>query len=187
MSAQEPRILYIGTTVIWTRSDLYSDYPTADWTLTYHFVGATTAFTKAAAESGNDYVMTLLPADTAAMDAGFYRWQAWIAHDSDGRKYMIDQGRAELQAALDGAVPADQRSHARKMVDALEAMMEGKASLDQIKYALPDGRSLDRVPASEFLKLLTHYRAEVATEEAAEDMADGLGTDRTIIDVEFPD
>ncbi len=55
-------------------------------------------------------------------------------------------------------------THARRMLNAIEAALEGRASKDTESYTI-EGRSLSRTPIPDLLRLRAIYRREVAAEE----------------------
>jgi hypothetical protein len=59
----------------------------------------------------------------------------------------------------------DPRSHARKTLDAIEAVVEGRATKDQQAYTI-GGRSLQRMPIKDLMYFRGVYRAEVYAEES---------------------
>jgi len=65
------------------------------------------------------------------------------------------------------------------VLDAIEAVIENRATLDQESYQI-GGRSLKRMPIADLMRLRQLYRAEVAGEEAAAKLAAGLGTARKV-------
>ena len=73
----------------------------------------------------------------------------------------------------------DDRTHARTVLDAIEAVIESRATKDQERYSIA-GRELWRTPIPTLLKLRQHYKAEVAAQEAAEAIRNGLQTGRKI-------
>ena len=52
-----------------------------------------------------------------------------------------------------------QLEHVRRVIDAIEAVIERRATKDQKSYSI-DGRSLERTPIDELLLLRDRYRAE---------------------------
>ena len=175
----EPTEARAGDTWKWTKT--LADYPASEgWALTYRFKSATAAFEVAASASGDDYSVTVAATTTDDIAAGFYTWVAQVS--LAGEKYTVDSGpftvnpdfhTGTASAAYDG------RSHARIVVDAIEAVIEGRASRDQEAYEIA-GRSLKRTPIADLLKLRQHYRAELATEEAAQRIANNVGAGRKI-------
>jgi len=111
-----PEQLHINTTWNWTVS--YSDYPAADYTITYYLLNS--AGTKITVTSSAGEV-TVLPAVNTAYTAGKYYWQAVAT--AGNNKYIIDSGQVELMANFLSST-ADPRTHAQKMVDNLEAVLQ---------------------------------------------------------------
>lgn len=177
---REPTELVIGDRWMWKRSDLGSDYPPASYTLKYSLrldsVGTEIEIT--ATDSGTDFLIEIASAVTAAYTAGSYRWQAYITRNSDAQRITLNSGTVDIKANRD-AVGTDPRGHARKVLDAIEAVIENRATQDQEEYSISN-RSLRRTPIPDLLKLRTLYRQEVAAEEAAEKLAAGTGTARKI-------
>lgn len=175
----EPAQARAGDTWKWTKT--LADYPASGgWTLTYRFKNASAAFEVAASASGDDYSVTVAATTTDDIAAGLYSWVAQVA--LAGEKYTVDAGvftvnpdfhTGTATAAYDG------RSHARIVLDAIEAVIEGRASKDQEEYEIA-GRRLKRTPIASLLKLRQLYKAEVAAETAAEAIANGVGSGRKI-------
>lgn len=174
---REPLSLVVGDRWAWKRSDL-SDYPPASYTLKYsaRLDGAgTTEIEITATGLGDDHVVEVPAATTAAYTAGSYRWQAYITRISDSERITIGSGSLELTTNRDAST-ADPRSHARKMLDLIEAALEGRATnsqLDTLSMSLGD-RAFSRDPAK-LIPLRDKYRAEVAREEQAEAIKRGGG------------
>jgi hypothetical protein len=177
----EPTKFVRGDSIAWTRGDLSSDYPASTWALTYEFVplgSAGTAFTITADADGDDYSVTVAAATTAAYVAATYEWAAFVTLSAD--RYRIDNGTLELLENLaDPAAGYDGRSHVRIVVEAIDAVIQGRATKDQESYTI-DGRSLQRTPIPDLLTLRSRYRAELKSEEAAEKIANGLGSGRLV-------
>lgn len=170
----EPTELIVGDRWLWKRTDLGSDYPPASYSLKYslRLAGATaTEIEITANESGSDYLIEVASTTTAGYTAGTYIWQAYITRTSDSERVMIASGVVDVIANRDAST-SDPRSHARKVLDAIEAVIEGRASKDQEEYTIKD-RSLKRTPLSDLLTLRNKYRAEVDAEERA---ANGQGS-----------
>lgn len=174
MSSAEPLNVTQGDSLAWARDDL-TDYPASSWTLTFYFTGSAGAFKIIATADGDDFDVAATIAETAAWLVGFYSWQARVDDGADA-KHTVDSGRFEVLLGFDGATVSDQRSHNRIMVDALEAMLQGKASRDQKSYKLPDGRELEKLDLREVADLLDLYTNRLRAEEAGEDAAAGRAT-----------
>lgn len=175
----EPLELRAGDTWQWRREDL-ADYPAPTWVLTYRFVNASGAFEVVAAPDGSAHAVTVAASTTAGRTAGTYAWAAQVVNGSE--KHTVDQGTLKVLPNLfagTAAAAADLRTHARKVLEAIEAVIEGRATLDQQEYTI-GGRSLKRTPIADLLKLRNFYKAELEGELAAERLANGLGIGRKI-------
>jgi len=161
----EPEELVIGDRWLWKRQDLVVDYPTADYALSYTAdkQGAgSTSFSITASETGGIYVVEVASATTAGYTAGIYAWQAYITRTSDSQRVSVARGTWNVISNL-SASTADPRSHVKKVLDAIEAVIESRATVDQMAYTI-QGRSLSRAPLPDLLKLRDTYKAEYAAE-----------------------
>ena len=160
---QEPDVLVVGDRWVWRRPDLVADYPTGDYALTYEFHldtggGGSNKFTITATETSTDYIVEIASATTASYTAGEYNWYAFITSSSDSQRLSVDEGRTKLEINF-ANTNADSRTHAKKVLDAIEATLEGRASQDQMSYSIA-GRSLSRMSIDDLLKFRDRYRAE---------------------------
>jgi hypothetical protein len=174
----EPAELRSGDTWKWTRS--LADYPASAWALKYRFKSPTSGFEITATTSGNDYAITVTAATTAAYAAGTYTWIAWV-EGGTSEKYTVDTGVMAVDADYrSGTATAalDDRSHARKTLAAIESWIESR-NPGVAEYEIA-GRRMKYIPVSDLLKLRQSYKSEVAAEEAADAIANGLGTSRRI-------
>ena len=175
----EPEILVAGDRWVWKRADL-SEYGTG-FTLTYELTinGGGTPITLTATLSGSEYLIEIAAATTAAYTAGDYSWSALITRDSDSERIRVSTGT--LTVKPDPAIStADPRSHARIALDAIEAVIEKRATKDQESYSIA-GRSLSRMNITDLLTFRDRYRLDVKREEDAEKIAKGLGTGKNIV------
>jgi len=172
----EPDKIIAGDRIAWKRSDLDSDYPIATYSLKYSARlenAGTTEIEITASESGSDYIVEVGQSTTAAYTAGVYHWQAYIIRTSDSERITVDSGTWEVKANRDAAT-TDPRGHVKKVLDAIEATIEGRASKDQEKYAI-QGRELWRTPIADLILLRDKYRAEYVRETRNERIRNGLG------------
>ena len=163
---QEPDTLVVGDRWVWRRDDLVSDYPLDEYALEYRFTedstGNTNAFTIAATEAESTYLVEIASAVTASLTAADYQWAAFIIRSSDSQRVVVDQGRTEILPNLQNTT-ADLRSHAKKVLDAIEAVLENRASQDQMSYSIA-GRSLSRMSIDDLMTFRNRYRAEYLRE-----------------------
>lgn len=159
----EPTELRAGNTWQWTREDL-ADYPAPTWTLKYALKNATDHIEIVASASGTYHAVTVARATTLGYAAGRYTWVAYV--ESATERFDVDDGTLEVLPAYAQAsqVARDDRSHARIVLDAIEAVIEGRATKDQQAYTI-NGRSLERMPIKDLLAFRAQYKNEVEAEE----------------------
>lgn len=172
----EPSVIVAGDRLAFKRTDLGSDYPTASYSLKYSARlenSGSTEISFTASESGDDYIVEVGQATTAAYTVGIYHWQAYITRSSDSERVTVDSGTWEIVANRDNAL-SDPRSHVKTVLDAIEATIEGRASKDQESYSI-QGRSLGRTPIPDLIVLRDKYKGEYMRELRAERIGNGLG------------
>lgn len=164
---REPLTLRAGDTWSWSRID--ADHTAAaGWAVAWHLASAAGHYEQAGSGAGDTWSLTWPAADTAGIPAGIYAWAA-VATKA-GETLTLASGQVLVQPALTSAV--DARSHARKVLDAIEALIENRATIDQQEYTIA-GRQLKRMPLPDLLALRTRYRSEVQREDAASAGYDG--------------
>lgn len=170
---QEPRELRNGDTWKWRREDL-SDYPAPTWALRYYFKNATSHFEIVSAADGVNHAVTVDSVTTGGYTAGAYNWVAYVelVGSSPVERYQVDQGTFRALPSFANASPLDTRSHARKVYEAICAVLERRATMDQEEYKIGD-RELKRTPLPELVRLKQQYGTAVQAELAAEGLANG--------------
>lgn len=166
---KEPETLVAGDRWAWKRTDLGVDYPPSSYSLKYSARAEGTGTREieiTASGSGTDFVVEVSKTTTNGYTPGRYRWQAYITRTSDSERVMVASGMFEVKPNRDDAT-TDPRSHARKVLDAIEAVIEKRATRDQMLYIV-NGRQLQRMAIKDLLMFRDRYRAEVLAEERAE-------------------
>lgn len=160
-----PTQLTAGDTAAWTRS--LPNYPrSAGWTLSYALVGASAVFSFAAVAGagGDDFAISVPAPTTAAWPVGSYSLQEF-ATLADGTRNTL--GITQLTVGLNlAAVPAggvDTRTQARRIYEAISAVLEGRASEAELEVQI-NGRTLKYIPVAELLALRNAMRIELANE-----------------------
>ena len=166
-TTKEPSKLVLGDFWAWRRDDLASDYPVSAYALTYEFHldqggGGTKKFTLTATEADDTYYIEAASSSTTSYAIGDYIWEAYITKSSDSNRVMVDSGRTTITENL-ANTSADLRSHAKKVLDNIEAVLENRASIDQSSLSIA-GRSLSRMSIDELLTFRDRYHAEYLEE-----------------------
>lgn len=174
----EPVLLRAGDTWAWTKT--LDDYPAPAWTLKYLFKSAAGGFEIVTAASGSDHAVSVSAATSAGYAAIEYSYVGWVEGGSS-EKYTVVSGVCTVlpdYRKTDASIALDNRSHARKMLAAIEAWLEDRDP-GVAEYEIA-GRRMKYVPIAELIKLRNRYQTEVASEVAAASLAAGLGTGRKI-------
>jgi hypothetical protein len=156
-----PLTVHQGDSVSWQES--LSDYPAGIWTLTLYCSRAGDRFEIQASADGDIHSISVPASVSSDYGTGRFRWFARVTDGTD--VFTIDDGWIEVlpNPASDRH---DWRSHARKMLDAIEATLEGQASdkqLDLVNY------SFGTVNVSRDRELLQKWRDKYARELINED------------------
>lgn len=177
----EPKEFIAGDTVAWTKT--LSDYPaSAGWVLTYIFLSGNNKYVVTASADGDNHAASLTAADSADWPADDYTWHSFVTKDAE--RYYIGVGRTTVKPNF-AIHPSglDNRSHVKKVLDALEAMILRRATKDQQAYTVTIGgesRTISRLSPAELLKWRDTYRVEYQRELDQEAIDNGEGLSNTI-------
>jgi hypothetical protein len=158
--------------------------PSQGWTAVLRLVpaqvgGAAVKIPATTSPTGDRFLWQVSPAVTSLWVAGSYAWAIWV--EKAGERYTQQRGRLLVTADPDTlAVGTDTRSQAQRSLDAINAMLENRASDAQLRYKI-NGRELERYPLQDVLRLKAHFEAAVATENRAAGLADSRGGLRRIL------
>ncbi len=120
--------------------------------------------------SGDDIVFALTASQTASFASGIYRYQ--VIADLAAARVLIAEGTVNVIKAMATTGVQDFRTTAESIVDAIDAMMAGKATADQQSYVIQTqlgSRSLSRMSMEDLLKARQYYRSLVLTEQRIRD------------------
>lgn len=154
----------IGAGLTFERLVTLTAYPAPEWALSVHLRGKSAIDLQATAEGsqhrlreGADVTATWAPGDywfTVRATRGTE------VHEVEQGQLTITPDMASAGAGFDG------RSHAQRCLEAIEAVLEKRSTLDQDRYRI-NNRELYRTPVAELMKLRDLYRAEVRREKQA--------------------
>mgnify|MGYP000989589827 CR=1 FL=1 len=178
--SQVPTELQLGDFWAWKRDDLSSDYPVASYSLSYEFNlvdGATVSnFTLTATESNDTYVVEA--SNTGSYTKGNYNWVSYMTRSSDSARVKLEEGFVEVQDNY-ATTTASVRSHAKIVLDSIEAVIENRANIDQASMSIA-GRSLSRMSIDELLTFRDRYKAEYLKEVKQLRIKNNRGSGNTI-------
>lgn len=140
------------------------DYPASQgWALAYTLASTAGVHSIPTTADGDVHVVDVSASTTATWAAGRYRVQAAVTKGSERRTVDAFDVRVlpNLIAATD---PVDTRSHARKVLDAIEAYIEtGSPTAASVQIGV---RQVQNIPLPELLAFRGRYRIEVRREES---------------------
>lgn len=176
----EPVELQLGDFWAWKRTNLSTDYPTAQYSLSYEFnlnEGSTASnFTLTATEANDEYIIST--SSTTSYTKGTYNWIAYITRSSDSARIKIGEGFTEIQENY-ATTSASVRSHAKIVLDSIEAVIENRATMDQSSMSIA-GRSLSRMSVDELMTFRDRYKAEYMKEVKMARIKNNRGSGNTV-------
>ena len=162
MTCAIPEKIIAGTT--FSQLVTLTAYPAPEWGLTLLLRGPLKIDVVATAESAQ-HLLSATAQSTSLWPPGIYWWAARATRGAE--VVQVDEGQAVVGVDLASIdEPHDARSHAEKVLSAIEAVIEGRASVDQQKYTI-NNRELWRTPIADLLLLRSRYRDEVRREQQA--------------------
>ena len=177
-----PRSIVIGDLVQFKLTQFSTDYPNTSHSMTFMArsgTGANVEFSIAASNSGDDYLFSASSAATSAFVAGLYHYQIEVLETSSNNRLILDQGELDVTVDLD-VNAVDPRTHAEKMLQKIEAVLENRADADVSSYSIA-GRSLTKMSPEELLTWRNNYRREVKAYRRKLDVKHGRKTSSTIL------
>ena len=161
-ATETPSSITAGNSASWLLT--FSDYPaSAGGAITFYLLNATHAIDFTTSASGDSHLVDLSAAATALYTAGDYKYTALISDGTD--RYTVDTGNITILPDPSTLTTYDGRTHAEITLAYVDAVIEGKATKDVLRYTI-GGRELWKNSWKELLELRSYYRAEVASEQA---------------------
>jgi hypothetical protein len=170
-----PSQLVAGDSWSWVSS--LADFPAPTWSAVWYFENATDRFQVDGAASGSNHAAAATTSTTGGLKAGDYHWTLVVTAGT--QRVTLAQGWTRVLPDPSAAGRSDHRSHARKVLAAIEAVLEGRASVDQAAVTI-NGRTLTRTPLPDLMALADRYRTLVANEDAADRASAGLPSRRNV-------
>ena len=141
-----------------------AEFSGADWSATIILRGPA-AIDLAGARSGSRHVWDVPAADSAEWAPGDYAFAVRVTNGD--AVHEVESGRVRIAPNLAAApVGFDGRSENRIALDAINAVLSKRATLDQERYRI-NNRELYRTSIADLLKLRAHY-IELCRAESAE-------------------
>lgn len=172
-----PQSFRAGDTLTWTIS--LSAYPASDgWSLTYTLINATRKVTITSTASGSEHLLSVSAATSATYAPGTYLWTAAAINGTSC--VTIANGSVDILPNLAALATYDGRSQAKRMLDAIDALLEGRTAGVEMELEM-NGRRIRYFTPDELRKWRIYWLAEVRREQAAERLANGLGGPQKVL------
>jgi hypothetical protein len=163
-------------------------YPaSAGWVLTFKLIPRVVAtgpvLSFSASAEGDDHRVNVVAATTAGWALGDYSWQSYVTKAAE--RYTAAFGSTKIVANPATAASLDNRSHERKVLEAIEACIENRASTSQremVAYTIGNrSQQFDTTESkSALLELHSKYKWLVANEDARAAIAAGRPNPRLV-------
>lgn len=137
-------------------------YPAPVWALAVNIRGPS-AIDLASTPDGSNHRLRAAASVTAGWEPGDYWFVARVSNE-DGDVFEVESGKITIDVDL-AALGAgyDGSTHAERVLAAIEAVLEKRATQDQQRYTI-NNRELWRTPIPDLLMLRDRYRAQVKME-----------------------
>lgn len=156
----------------------FDDYPAgAGWSCIMLLRGAG-AYSISSTAEGDSFVLAATAAATGAYTAGDYEYFIYVSKSPD--RFLVEKGSVEILADFTATTTYDPRSWARITLEALEAVIQGRATKDQMSYEIA-GRKLEKIPIPDLIALRSKLKYEIESEKKAERIANGLSSGNKIL------
>jgi hypothetical protein len=170
----EPLSVTAGDLVTWKRS-LANYLPSDGWVLSYALTKSSVRIEITSSTSGSDHLVSVAASTTASWAAGNYLAQGYVTKSATSERYQVFQGNLKIEPNLAAQSSGyDGRSHARKCLDAIESVLEARAGKAVQSWSGLE-QSFSLIPTPDLLTMRDKYRVEYQSEQAASNIARGLG------------
>jgi hypothetical protein len=168
-----PSDFYAGDKVEFEQS--FSDIDVSLYTLKYVLLNASDKIEIDATEDtiNSKYTVSLSSATTALYTSGEYKLYYILTETSSGDSQTFEYITIVIKDNILNLSNKDISSHNKKVLEAIKAVIENRASYDQMSYSI-GGRSLTRMPIKDLLHFKDYYQALVTKELEEENRKAGV-------------
>ena len=123
------------------------------------------------------HLVAVAASATAGYAAGIYDIIGVVVKAAE--KYVVYDGIFEVLTDPATAGAYDPRTHARRVLDLIEAAMEGRIPNGMESYSI-GGRSINKIPLNQLREIYEKYKQDVIMEEQAERLVNGRRSGKSI-------
>jgi hypothetical protein len=127
---------------------------------------------------GDDHRLQVVAAVTDGWAPGIYSWRSYVSKGAE--KYTVETGTTEIVASPSTATSLDLRTGAQRALEAVQAVLLGKATNGTYYYRIGD-RELRAYTMPELLALETKLKNEVRREKRAQLIEAGMADPRRTV------
>lgn len=172
-----PKQIRAGDTLDWT--DSVSEYKASEGYTLKYVLAADNIITLTGVANGADHDFDVTAVDTAKWVPGVYSYQAYV--EKGAIQHTIETGTVEILVNLRVQKEGfDGRSHVKKVLDALEATIEGRATKQHSSISIA-GRAIALLSPAELRKEYQNYKHLYRREQEGERIAAGLNAKNKIV------
>lgn len=139
--------------------------------------GATSNSVTATDNGDGRFLVTLSVADTASLPLQTdLHYGVYATHNSNGEAFLVERGTVHIEGNLVYDPNQDLRSHVKKVLDELEAVIENRVSQTDASYSIGTGtlqRSIAKLSHEELIEAHQHYKRLYAQERNRERLRKG--------------
>ena len=152
-----PSSITAGNSFSWLTS--LSDYPASSgWSLIVVLINATSKITLTSEASTDDHLVSVSAATSAEYTAGKYKYTILVTDET--YRYTVESGDIEVLPDPSTQTTFDGRTIAETCLENIEAVLEGKATQDNMSYSI-GGRSLSKYSWDELITARNYFQTEV--------------------------
>lgn len=171
-----PETFYQGTTIEWVEN-IANYNPDDGYTLKYNFLaqgGGGDLIQVSSTDYGdNRHLISISSSESGSFaSSNYYNYQAYVEGGSPTKKLFVREGVVNIVYDYAASPTFDPRSHTKKVLDAIESLLEGKATEDVSNYSIAN-RSLTKMTTEELLTWRNKYRREYNRELQAKKLNSG--------------
>jgi hypothetical protein len=164
MSAEIPKIVQAGDTIDWT-VDYSDEYPSSEWSLTLYIkqIGQLPIALTTASAIDDTFTVSYTDTQSALLPEGNY---TWVAKVNNGLStFTVETGSFNVIPDLSTTdANYDARSFNQRMMEALEAVLENRATDDILEQTI-GGRTFKSMSRAELVRQYSFFKRAVATEK----------------------
>jgi len=167
-----PNEIRIGTTTEWSFS--HPDYSPDTWNLTYNFIaddGSKKVSIPGTADNGG-WTIKIDPTTSREFTPGPWSYVALVTDGAD--VYQVDSGTVTILPDPTASDVSAFQSHVKKVLDALEAALEGRASRTDLEYQIGN-RKIKHMSPAQLYRLWKVYKMMYERERKAANLGEQIG------------